>query len=306
MRASALRSRAVASVRRVRPWRPYPAVVVPPCELCGSSERLVVGRRVAFQMGYTTVACAHCGLVYICPRPDAASFAHFYRELYPRLYGKTSASVEPSARGRDVWHFLEPHVVDRSAVLDVGCGDASLLRAFAAEAAASGRTLARLEGCDPGWPPTASSTLEEAGQPIEIRPVGVFDLGEEIARFDLVVLYDVLEHLLEPRRFLEQLHENVGQTALLFISTNCLDHVEEIPPAGWETYYLRLAHTFTFTRATLAGLLGASGWEVAEFRQAAKGDQWVLCRRASRVDNPTLGDPAETLRLVERYKERCR
>jgi SAM-dependent methyltransferase len=278
---------------------------MPACQLCGSSEQVVVGRRVSFAMGYTTVMCARCSLVYLAPRPDVAAFADFYRRLYPQLYGKDTVATEPSGRGRSVWEFVSPAIPDGGAVLDVGCGDAGLLRAFAAESAAAAKPIGALVGCDPGWPPGERSELEESGRRIDVRPVDVFELGAEIGLFDLVVLYDVLEHLLEPRRFLERLHAAAGPTTRLFISTNCLDHADEIPSGGWETYYLRLAHTFTFTRATLAGLLAAAGWRVDQFRPAAKGDQWVLAERAEPVAEPPLGSPDEALSLIARYRERC-
>lgn len=303
--SSTVAARARTAVRRVRPWRPYPAVEFPHCELCGSEERVVVGRRVSFGMGYRTVMCARCGLVYLAPRPSEESFAGFYRDLYPRLYGKTDIAHDPSERGRSVFEFMRPRLQDGTSVLDVGCGDASLLRAFAAGSAASGPRLGALVGCDPGWPAGEPTQLEQSGLRIDVRPVDVFELDDELGRFDLIVHYDVLEHLLEPRRFLERLHDATRPGAMIFISTSCLDHADRIPPGGWEDYYLRLAHTFVFTRATLAGLLRAGGWRVLELREAPKGDQWVLCARDDPDTAPPLGSPEETLRLIARYRDRC-
>lgn len=248
--------------------------------------------------------CARCGLVYLSPRPAAADFGRFYRDLYPRLYGKTSVSSGPSARGTEVFGFVAGRLADGDSVLDVGCGDGGLLRAFTHESATRGPSLRRLVGCEPGWAGDGGP-LEQDGRSIEIWTDDVLAHRDELGGFDLVVLYDVLEHLLEPRRFLALLREAAAPETRLFISTSCLDHVDAIPPAGWETYYLRLAHTFTFTRATLRGLLEAGGWRAERTEPAPKGDQWVLCVAAEPSPAPTLGSPGETLALIERYRERC-
>ena len=306
MSSAALRFRLGSARRRLVGWKPYPDTVRPACALCGSDDPSTVGRRVAFDMRYRNVLCRSCGLVYLCPRPDAQAFADFYDRLYPRLYGKARQDEVGSDRGAAVATFvarsldLSKHV----GLFDVGCGGGGLLRAVAD---APGFASFRLGGCDPGWQGEEHAIIAAGSARIEIFRAGVEDLADLLGSYSLFVLYDVIEHLLAPQEFLSALHERTAPGSVLFVSTNALDNWAAIPPGGWERYYLRLAHTYTFTKRTLSALLVGHGWRPIVTEDAPKGDQWVLAERA----DPDAGalEPApehhrEVLAMIEAYRGR--
>ena len=307
MTAGALRFRLGTARRRIVGWKPYPDAVSPICALCGSADSLTVGRRVAFEMRYRNVVCRACGLVYLCPRPDARAFADFYDRLYPELYGKTRQDEVGTARGAAVAAFLE-HSLDLSGhtgVFDVGCGGGGLLRAVAS-APRLGRL--RLGGCDPGWDGEERAVLHEGDAQIEVFRAGVEDLSDLLPSYSIFVLYDVIEHLLAPPDFLRTLHSATSPGSVLFVSTNALDNWANIPAGGWEEYYLRLAHTYTFTKRTLSALLRGHGWHPSVIADAPKGDQWVLADRAA--PDPDALRPApehhqEVLAMIAAYRERA-
>jgi len=277
-----------------------------PCEVCGSLERRVIADRLSAEMRYATVICPRCGLVWTSPRPSAQSYERFYRDLYPRLYGSGALAREPTARGRMGYDWIAESLdVSETGAFDIGCGDGGLLLAFA-DSLARSETTAELGGCDPGWPADASDVQDHAGIPIRIWRENVEKLATEVEPFSLYLMYDVIEHLLHPRVFLTRLHAIAPADASLFVSTSCLDNWKAIPPAGWESYYLRLAHTFTFSRATLTALLAAGGWEVQRWSPAPKGDQWALCSRSPHPEPQSglLGHEHEVLAMIDSYKSR--
>lgn len=301
-----LRYRVGTTRRRLVGWKPYPDAVSPPCALCGSGERTTVGHRVAFDMRYRNVVCRACGLVYLCPRPDEASFADFYERLFPRLYGKARRVEAASERGAAVAAFLEASldVTNHVGVFDIGCGGSGLLRAFAN---APGLGTLHLGGCDPGWPGEDHAVLHEGASQIEIFRAPVEEMHERFGPYSIFVLYDVIEHLLAPGEFLSTLHGRTAPGSVLFVSTNALDNWREIPAGGWETYYLRLAHTYTFTKRTLAALLRGHGWRPTATADAEKGDQWVLAERAEPEPAalaPAPGHCDEVLALIAAYRLR--
>ncbi len=274
--------------------------------MCGSTERHVIAERLAFAMRYSTVICPRCGLVWTSPRPSAQSFERFYGELYPQLYGSGALAAGPSPRGTMVFDWVAESLdIVGTGAFDIGCGDGGLLLAFADSLAREGKEAA-LGGCDPGWPVDAPDVLEHAGMPIRVWRKNVEELASELQPFSLFLMYDVIEHLLHPRAFVTSLHAIAPPGARLFVSTSCLDNWEAIPPAGWESYYLRLAHTFTFSRATLTALLATGGWEVERWSPAPKGDQWALCSRRPepRPQGGLPGHEREVLALIDRYKSR--
>jgi 2-polyprenyl-3-methyl-5-hydroxy-6-metoxy-1,4-benzoquinol methylase len=293
--------------RRVFGWKPYPDPVSPVCALCGSVDRTTVGRRVAFDMRYRTVVCDDCGLVYLCPRPADGDFTHFYERLYPQLYGKGRVDEVSSERGAAVASFLEERLElgAHRGVFDVGCGGGALLRAMA-HAPRLGRL--RLGGCDPGWPAGDRSVLHEASSTIEIARADVQDVLDQLRRYSIFVMYDVLEHLLAPHDFLDSLHAATGEGSVIFVSTNALDNWESITPDGWESYYLRLAHTYVFTKRTLSSLLRGHGWRVIAMADAPKGDQWVLAERDGADSSalaPAPGHRDEVLEMIGAYRTRA-
>jgi 2-polyprenyl-3-methyl-5-hydroxy-6-metoxy-1,4-benzoquinol methylase len=305
MRAE-FRFRVGTARRRLLGWKPYPDTISPLCALCGSDERATVGVRVAFDMRYRNVACRACGLVYLCPRPGEAAFADFYEHLYPKLYGKTRHDEVSSERGAAVAAFLEGalDLTNHVGVFDVGCGGGGLLRAVAH---APRLGALRLGGCDPGWPGEDRAVLHEDASEIEVFAVGVEKMDATLASYSIFVLYDVIEHLLAPNEFLATLHGRAAPGSVLFLSTNALDNWREIPAGGWETYYLRLAHTYTFTKRTLAALLRGHGWRPVTTAAAPKGDQWVLAERAEPDPvalAPSPGHCEEVLRMIEAYRAR--
>jgi 2-polyprenyl-3-methyl-5-hydroxy-6-metoxy-1,4-benzoquinol methylase len=300
------RARTRSVLRRRLGWKPYRDEIVPPCALCGGSDRLLVGRRVAFDMRYQTVVCRQCGLVYLCPRPDEAAFEDFYARLYPALYGEVEQDDRPSPRGTAVARYIVEHTnpEQHRGLFDIGCGGGGLLRAIAHEPRLASL---RLAGCDPGWPGAGHALLEEAGAEIEVFRARVEQLVDALSDFSIFVLYDVIEHLLAPGRFLADLHAAAVPQSLLFVATNALDNWVAIPPAGWERYYLRLAHTYTFTKRTLCALLSGHGWRVVATADAPKGDQWLLAERAEPDPDalmPSPGHAREVLSMIDAYRRR--
>jgi SAM-dependent methyltransferase len=294
-----------SAVRRRLGWRPYPARDHVSCVLCGSEEGEIISRRVQFEMAYQTMLCASCGLLYLNPRPTASSYAQFYDGPYQQLYGVAAPEAAPTKRGSVVAGFLAEHI-DRerhTGIFDIGCGGGGLLRALACDPRLAGMALA---GCDPGW--SGVEHVFENGREIKVHGRAVEELDTALASFSLFVLYDVLEHLLDPRAFLRSLHRRTDVGSELFISTTCLDNWQNIPPAGWESYYLRLAHPYTFSGRTLEAMLACEGWRVRGRRLAPKGDQWVLATRGVPVPIAAFGlrnHPSEVRAMIGAYRARA-
>lgn len=222
-------------------------------------------------MRYTNVVCSDCGLVYLTPRPSAEHFAAFYVELYPELYGKSSIASAADERGRAVFDFLDAELGFEAAsgVLDIGCGDGALLLAVADGLHERCLPTVALAGCEPGWPPAAPDELPHPRGAVPVYRSPVEQLGG-LSAYSVYLMYDVIEHLLHPHAFCSALHDLASEGATLFVSTSCLDNWSAVPPVGWDSYYLRLAHTFTFSRSTLELLLASAGWQVTAWRAAPR------------------------------------
>jgi 2-polyprenyl-3-methyl-5-hydroxy-6-metoxy-1,4-benzoquinol methylase len=128
--------------------------------------------------------CRRCGLLYFLPA--AAGSEHLYRRLQRLPWYYTEGKWEHHAALRDI--------PTNAAVLEVGCGFGSFLDLV------QEKRQAEAQGID------LSSAAIEVAQSRRL-PVAVQDVVELAARqpesFDVVCAFQVLEHVPDPRTFLE-------------------------------------------------------------------------------------------------------
>jgi len=190
--------------------------------------------------------CEECGLLFQWPRPSGAELRRAYEGVVDPLYmaerdnriltfRKVARALGP-ARGRSL--------------LDVGAYCGYFLE-VAREAGwrAEGLELSR-------W---AAARAREAG--FEVHGVPLRELARGGARYDVVTMWDVLEHLPDPREEVEaarQLLRPGGELHLSTIDTGSL--VARLLGARWP--WLMDMHLVYFDRATVTALLEESGFRV--------------------------------------------
>jgi SAM-dependent methyltransferase len=139
----------------------------------------------------------------------------------------------------EVVEYLRSFFSDCTSVLDLGCGQGDFL-------------FDGTVGLDMDF-----LALKEAG-----RRVVQADLAESIplrsATFDGVLAKDILEHLPEPARFMNEIARVSSPGARLVITTP-----RAIPRAVWDDY----THMRGFTRPALERLLAATGWTEIRIRR---------------------------------------
>jgi SAM-dependent methyltransferase len=154
---------------------------------------------------------------------------------------------------------LLPRPVGR--VLDVGCG--------------FGRTAAGLRAAGATWisgvelDPVAASEAEGELDEVLSGPIES-ELGRvEGGPFDTVLLYDVLEHLVDPWELLRRLHGVAAAGAHVHVSVPNARHwtlLRDLALRGTFGYtpaeHRDVTHLRWFTRRDLVAALEASGWSV--------------------------------------------
>ena len=121
------------------------------------------------------------------------------------------------------------------------------------------------------------------------------DLPE--AHFDVVTMWDVIEHLTDPRGALEQVYRLLKSRGLLVVHTIDIDSLfARLMGARWP--WLMEMHIYYFSRRTLRAILKKCGFEVISDRP--QGRYLRLGYLMNRVGAlmPLVGRPAE--RIVTR------
>ena len=164
----------------------------PTCPVCGNTQAVPV--YALSRLPYRVVICGGCGLGRLHPPPSRDTIAGFYQSAY---YGTAGAKFRPIvetmvrlAGARQVGSLT--HGMPRDArVLDVGCGRGVLLSALA-DRGFEVHGFEISEAAAVGADPRASVRIAD-----DLREVGYPD-----GYFDEVIVWHVLEHLLEPRETL--------------------------------------------------------------------------------------------------------
>jgi SAM-dependent methyltransferase len=165
-----------------------------PCPVCSSEERrkLLTGGDYICEdaLEFTLVTCASCGLVYLCPRPDAADLSSHYGEEYRAWQSPPSSGLASRFRAlgvrRKVRAVREAGCGGR--LLDVGCGYGDFL---------AGASAAGFDACGTELDSEqARRAAETSGA--DVRTGGLGECGFERSSFDVITMWHVLEHLPDP------------------------------------------------------------------------------------------------------------
>lgn len=191
-----------------------PGLPARPCPACGAQGAFHAGHQDARGPGQCiAVRCPQCFLVYIDPVPPQAT-AH---ESYGSGYYEPWQGREERAR-LALWarrlRMVEARA-RRGTLLDVGCGDGLFLKV----ARAAGWRVDGIEFSPEG----ARRSSHRLG-----RPVAVGDLARErVLRgpFDVITLWHVLEHLVEPAAMLDAARARLRPGGHLVIAVPNLDNL---------------------------------------------------------------------------------
>ena len=199
------------------------------------------------------VACRACGLQYVSPRlrPDLI-MAGYQEGTDERFVSQAAARERTFGRCLDI---LEEHAATRGRLLDVGTAAGSFLHI----AAQRGWDV---QGCEPNrW-------LCEWGRKrygLDIREGTIFDQRYPDGSFDVVTLWDVLEHTPDPLGLLQECGRVLKVGGLLVVNYPDIGSwVARLMGRRW--VFLLSVHLYYFTRQTMTRLLDRAGFDVAAMR----------------------------------------
>lgn len=227
------------------------------CRICGGGE----SRLAAEVSGYKYVKCSGCGVERMSSYPSAEEIAAFYESGYmEKKFNNLGHHLHFSPEYRQTY-FAEKDLTfsdlgidlgkgKGKRLLDVGCANGQFLE-YAARSGIIG------SGID------ISEEMVEAGRKngLDCRVADFFEVEGE---YDYITLWDVIEHVGDPRKALAKARALLVPGGEIIIQTPCTGIVSELFAENW-LYYLPVQHLHLFSQDGLFKLLSDEGFSIVSW-----------------------------------------
>lgn len=229
------------------------------CGCCGlTTKSLPLNSCDDYITGHTfsLYRCDNCSVVFTYPIPKTLE------TYYPREYRKYGSSTMKvlsllyHRKAREWTRKLKP--TSSKSVLEIGCGPGIMLNAF--------QQL--------GWDTLGLERNEEMARNarisfgLNVKSCALSELNTS-EKFDLIILYNVLEHLTDPSEILKECSKRLTDSGILLITVpnyNCWQRI-----FGGK-YWLHLdvpRHLFHFERSSIGKVLQYTNLNVSHMRASS-------------------------------------
>ncbi len=226
------------------------------CPLCGSDSYRVVATKADYTADLQNVLCEVCGLVYANPRYSDKELKAYYEGEF--IQGRHQITTVDEARERAKRkgsekkysaEGLKDGLTKDSRVLEIGCSYGFLLKVV------RDATGCQVRGVEPSQV-SGYFAEQEFGIPVFHGSVEEYLASPNDGPYDLIIIYHVLEHLVDPVGDLKKLRERLSDTGRLYICVPDVTHLQEPP----ETFF-QIPHLTSFSAWSLSQVLVKAGFK---------------------------------------------
>jgi len=223
------------------------------CPLCESKDISFKYEIVSYSNKFTTDICRSCGFIFMNPQFDDETIKKFYSEEY--YSGKSDYSYVDERQIKKyssyVWDSrikIIKKFADSGNFLDVGCAFGGFLERASRFYAPFGIEIS-------DYAAAHAKTLFGNN----IHHGTIFDHPFEDSNFSVITMIELIEHLAEPRRAIEECYRLLKKNGLLVIQTANMDGLQA-KKAGPKYEYFMPGHLSYFSKRNLCNLLRATGF----------------------------------------------
>ena len=199
------------------------------------------------------VQCTGCGLVMANPQDSRTDLQAVYSHLADEEYHQEAHNRSQTARKRMNWINK---TCPPGRLLDVGCATGIFLEE-------AGKFGWQLWGIEPSTWAVDQLRLRLPGAQVNVGFIESVTYPADA--FELITLWDILEHVTEPALGLQTLHPWLVRGGYLFLNVPNIDSVSARLMGSRWVLFLR-EHLWYFSPTTITSLLEKTGYRVIEIR----------------------------------------
>lgn len=213
------------------------------CPLCGSHQSTPIyvvdeHHRSDLRSSIRIVKCTSCSVVYLSS-PDhsfQSDLYEYYSEHMLCTHSSPNAASLNSISYLRVLRKLQKYTSSSiSSILDVGCGDGSFVEVC----------IKHGFNCQ-GIDLSASAVSLAQARRLPVTLTSAFDSNFNSKTFDLITLFEVIEHVDEPLKLIDRLASLLSDSGLLYLTTPNYSSVERfILQSKWPVFHSEHITYFT-------------------------------------------------------------
>jgi 2-polyprenyl-3-methyl-5-hydroxy-6-metoxy-1,4-benzoquinol methylase len=276
------------------------------CNLCGASEFVVLTHRDRYGYPAQAHACRHCGLVFLNPRMTAQAYGRFYDGIYRplvsafhgRLIDARTIQDEQREYAIERAGFIRPFIANAApqTLLDIGGSTGVVAHHFAREFGLQGTLI------DPA--PLEVEQAQRLGLETVTGLVEEHDFGQR--RFDVVIICQTVDHLLDVAGTLTRVRQLLSDDGLLFID---IVDFRAAYLRNWSVEdAIKIDHPYYLTEPTTNAYLRSAGFDVLRSDYAADHLHVSYVCRPGVADSdlmPTVSSVDELFREIRFVQSRA-
>ncbi len=238
------------------------------CDLCGQDNYLVVYKgalkeeegcsaEVFKSSGHgvsedTIVKCNNCSLAYVNPRVKAEKIIDGYSQ------GSDEAFVS-QIKGREATSLAGIKYIEKFSkpgkILDIGTAGGTFL-------AVAKKRGWQVSGVEPNkW----LCDFSQRHYGIYIQPGTIEDLKYPDGHFDVITMWDVIEHVPNPTEVLQKCHRLLKPGGFIYLNyPDYNSYAARLMRGKW--IFLLSVHIYYFTRLTIKKMLEKTGYQTLNYR----------------------------------------
>lgn len=280
-----LRERRARCEELVEEVRSLPWVQVTHSEFSPGAPIAIMAQQDRYGIPLRAGICLDSGLIFLVDRLSEEGYAVFYQRFYrPLVSAFIDQTVEPKSiyqqglrYGQAVYHSIAPWMPTSSSsvptLLDVGGSTGHVAQIFAEKGGFAATVL------DPA--PDELQVAADHGLDVAEGFLEHYDAGGQ--QFDLVLLCQTIDHLLDLPSALKRIYDLVKPGGLFFVDIVDFDEIC-FQNASVEAA-LHLDHCYYLTQETARWLFMSLGWEIVQLDVTIRNRHiGFLLRRSERVE----------------------